>query len=351
MREILELCVRMNDHARKVYVGMSEVCKELALSETFAALARDEVEQAGWWTGLLEAWQQGLLPDLVNDTGALSERLRALEADLARIDIPGATGDGATCDTLLALAARLEFHMMDTVFDELIDLTEPAGAERRHDAYMRHLQRLIDAISAYYEPDSLAGLLASTLSRTWKDNVRLAVFATHDALTGLYNRRALQAHLPQWTAWSARYGHPLAVLLLDVDYLKSMNDRFGHDMGDAALKAVAEALGSSTRASDLVVRYGGDEFAIVAPETGPDEYRELAGRILDAVRAVEMHTSDGRTVHVALSIGGAVADDPPGVPPRPVTALLAAADQSLYAGKTGGRDRAAEPVVLPRMVP
>ncbi|MDZ4167852.1 MAG: GGDEF domain-containing protein [Coriobacteriia bacterium] len=341
MRELLELCVETDRHAERLYSGLAEVCEDSDLGHTFAQLAHDESERTEWWSGLLDAWAQGLLPDVVNDTASLAERLEVLHAELAAIDLSHLAG--LSPDEMLALAARLEFYMIDPVFGELIDLTEPARAERRHVAYQAHLQRLIDAIGRHYPAGSLAGLLAQTLSRTWRDNLRLAVFATHDTLTGLHNRRALYTHLPQWTAWSSRYGHPLTVLLIDVDEFKAVNDRHGHGVGDEALKAIAQALTRAVRASDLVVRYGGDEFAVIAPETDADEYALLCDRILETVRSLKVTGDDREPVPLTVSVGGTITRDPAGSAPRRIDKLLAAADRSLYAAKHAGRDCAAQP--------
>jgi len=341
VRAILELCVMMDRHAEELYAGLASVCPDPGLAVTFEQLRRDEAEHTGWWEGLLSAWEQGLLPDLVNDTDELKERLQLLheELDLIRTE----QLEKLPIDGMLAFAARLEFFMIDPVFGELIDLIEPARADRRHAAYQAHLQRLVDAISEHYPTESLAGLLAATLSRTWRDNLRLAIYATHDTLTGLYNRRALQTHLPQWAAWSARYGHPLSVMLIDVDRFKTVNDTFGHAEGDKALQAVAHALREATRASDLVIRYGGDEFAVIAPETDSDEYFELCSRITETVRDLDVRTDAGAPIPLSVSVGGVVAKDPAGSPQRRVEGLLASADQSLYAAKTSGRNCAAPP--------
>lgn len=341
MREILELCVDLDERAEQLYRELASVASEADLRDVFTKLGKDEREHTGWWSSLLEAWELGLLPDVVNDTESLIERLEALRGELAAIDVDHI--GQLSKDEMLALAARLEFSMIDPVFSELIDLTEPARAEHRRTAYQLHLQRLIDAIGKHYQPGSLASLLAVMLSRTWRDNLRLAVFATHDLLTGLYNRRALHSHLPQWTAWSARYGHALAVLLIDVDGFKKVNDVFGHAEGDRALKAVASALREATRASDLVIRYGGDEFAVVAPETDCDEYADLCARITDTVNGLDFETVAGSAIPLTVSIGGVVAQDPPGSPPRRIEALLAAADQSLYEAKVSGRNCAGTP--------
>lgn len=346
MREVLDVCVKMDRFAERLYTALAGQCQEPKLAATFARLAEDEAQHTGWWEGLLETWEHGLLPDLVNDTNGLAERLTGAHAELSRIDL-GSVGE-LDVEQMLALAARVEFFMIDPVFSELIELTEPAHSEHHQAAYQAHIQRLVNEIAARYPGDSLAALLASSLSRSWRDNRQLSVYATHDALTGLYNRRALYTHLPQWTAWSARYGHPLAVLLVDIDHFKDVNDTHGHAIGDLALTSIAQAMQSVTRASDLVVRYGGDEFAVIAPETGVGECVDLANRMVEAIRQMRVSADDGSAILLKVSIGSAVAHDVAGSPPYGVESLLAAADQALYSAKAGGRDRAADPVTIER---
>jgi diguanylate cyclase (GGDEF)-like protein len=135
-------------------------------------------------------------------------------------------------------------------------------------------------------------------------------------------------------------------LLIDVDLFKGINDAFGHTFGDTALTAVANAIDSATRGADLVVRYGGDEFAVVSPETGTTESAELIDRIITAVRELALVDHRGKRAMITVSIGAAVVSDAPGSSPRSADELLAAADQSLYRAKQTGRDRPGAPVVL-----
>lgn len=344
MREILELCIEMDLLAQRAYSVMAKHCENADLAKTFRQMAVEEGSHVGWWSDLLGAWDRGLLPDLVNDTIDLVSCLQRLRSELEE-SIPAALQERSD-DEMLTTAARIEFFMIDPIFGELIDLTEPARADRRHEAYSAHLQRLIEAIEHHYETGSLAAFLAGILSRTWRDNLALSVYATRDPLTGIHNRRALDTHLEQWSAWSARYGHPLGVALVDIDYFKGVNDDHGHAFGDTALRKIADALKQATRSADLVVRYGGDEFAIIAPETDPDEFARLLERVVTTVREIDVRDAEGRRVPLSVSAGGAVAVDPPASYPRSPDRLLAAADQSLYTAKLSGRDRAAVPVIL-----
>ena len=177
------------------------------------------------------------------------------------------------------------------------------------------------------------------MARALRDQQRLGKLATQDPLTELYNRRGFYGYLRQWTSYATRYGHPLSVLLIDIDRFKTINDTFGHPAGDDALKTVAEALRRAVRTSDIVGRYGGDEFAILAPETDRGELVQLMERVLTAIRETQVDFNETRA-QLTVSVGGAYVSD--GIPVRPEQ-LLAAADQALYDAKGSGRDRAAEP--------
>jgi two-component system cell cycle response regulator len=131
------------------------------------------------------------------------------------------------------------------------------------------------------------------------------------------------------------HGRELAVLMVDVDHFKSVNDRFGHAAGDRALRVVAETLRGNTRVFDSIARYGGEEFVVLMPGTGPDAAVAAAERLRASVAAAAFDTPDGSPVHLTVSVGVACSPEHPASP----DALLAAADQALYDAKRGGRNR------------
>lgn len=336
MRTILEQCIAMDEFAATAYSAMAEACAEPDLATVFERMSKEERHHVDWWRDLVDAWDQGLVPDVVNDTEGLERHMRNLFAEMQQTSPNDFTG--VPHDVMLDIAARLEFFMLDPIFGELLDLTEPGGAKKHREAYARHLERIVGAIEVFYTRGDLASFLARVLRRAWRDNLALATFATRDPLTALFNRRGLMAHLDQWMSWAGRYGRPLGVLLIDVDDFKSINDTHGHAVGDMALQTVAEKLEEAVRGSDLVARYGGDEFSVLAPETSAEELAALGSRLVAAVGEPTLTDWDGAPIPLSISVGGAVATNA-GSPDCKVDGLLAASDRSLYEAKQAGKSR------------
>jgi len=154
-----------------------------------------------------------------------------------------------------------------------------------------------------------------------------------DALTGLANRRRLDQRLDEEFARAARHGRPLALAIADLDNFKLVNDRYSHAVGDAALRSLAKLLSSQVRHTDLVARFGGEEFVLVLVESDAD----AALRVCEKLRmAVERHAWDAIHPGLALTISIGVCADPK-LPSH--ERMLAAADRNLYLAKAGGRNR------------
>jgi diguanylate cyclase (GGDEF)-like protein len=159
--------------------------------------------------------------------------------------------------------------------------------------------------------------------------------ASTDDLTGLYNHRFLVDYLGQQVALAERLNAPLAVLMLDIDFFKKLNDTHGHQAGDTALTVFAQTLLHSVRTSDLAARYGGEEFAVVMYNTGSSDARLVAEKIRKAVSQTIIELPDHSRLAVTVSIGGAAFPEDT----NSARELLALADEALYRAKGGGRDR------------
>ena len=176
---------------------------------------------------------------------------------------------------------------------------------------------------------------AHAIETTRADNHRLEALAQTDPLTQLVNRRALTIRLVTEMERVRRYNAPLALLLLDLDHFKLINDTYGHLVGDDVLFGVATLLQRAVRTVDTVARYGGEEFVIVLPETGKQGALSFAERLRDRLASHRFAIAGGKEIHITGSIGVATY---PSHGLESVEDLVRAADSALYRAKGGGRN-------------
>jgi len=157
----------------------------------------------------------------------------------------------------------------------------------------------------------------------------------HDPLTGLYNRRYLEEALFREMARSKRSQSSLALMMIDVDHFKKFNDSFGHHAGDAVLQQVARTIEGRFRRSDIVCRFGGEEFTVLLPGTGLELAQRLANGLLEGIRDLAIQHENRVLDRITVSLGLAILPEH-GTTPQ---GLIEAADAALYEAKTGGRNR------------
>ncbi len=166
---------------------------------------------------------------------------------------------------------------------------------------------------------------------------KLRKLADTDFLTGIYNRRIGLSLAEKSLASAKRYQRDLAVMMIDADHFKSINDTWGHDTGDQVLIELVNCIQSVLRNIDIFCRMGGEEFLVVLPETDLAEARLVGERLLAAIRQLRLHTGTGHVLSFTVSIGVAGFKSPA----DSVDGLISRADHALYQAKAGGRDRVA----------
>ena len=181
--------------------------------------------------------------------------------------------------------------------------------------------------------------LLSHHAATVFENARLFDSATFEGLTGLYRREAVLEILDREWSRAVRYERPLAIAVADLDRFKSVNDRYGHLAGDLVLQRVAAELKSHLRETDFIGRFGGEEFLIVLPETQLEGARAFAEKVRQHLEGLTIPLDEGATIRVTLSIGVASRDELAVQGRARARALIAAADEALYAAKNRGRNR------------
>jgi diguanylate cyclase (GGDEF)-like protein len=289
-----------------------------ALAMVDEARTRYVIEEARGWAAPYEGREVALTertwtawtlrgaeaPLLLDDLAGHDERMPVLVLD---------EGTGPS-DSLLAVPLRVPTEVLGALV--LI------GRRGAFDATARQVLGMLGNQAG-------AALLAIRL----KDRERER--ASRDGLTALYNRREFDRLLQAAVAREERQEGRFALLLLDIDHFKKLNDSFGHPSGDAALRNTARLLEKHLRKGDHAARYGGEEFAAILPGADEKGARQLAERIRRAVGEAEVEVAPGQTARVTVSLGVGVWPDDG----REPESLLAAADRALYAAKQGGRDR------------
>ncbi|MEB2858419.1 diguanylate cyclase [Pseudomonas atacamensis] len=181
---------------------------------------------------------------------------------------------------------------------------------------------------------SLEATVAQRTAALTEANAELLSLATHDGLTGVYNRRRFDEKITEYSLLSRRTGRPFALLLIDADHFKRINDSHGHAVGDEVLQQLATLIQNSVRSTDFVARYGGEEFAVLLPEVAQPDTPEV---VAEKIRAAVAEAQFPGVGNVTVSIGLGLADPAD----NNHTALIKRADQQLYQAKAAGRNQVA----------
>jgi two-component system, cell cycle response regulator len=271
---------------------------------------------------------RGLRVEEAEDGHQAVRGCRTLRPDILLLDVEMPGLDGYT--VLRILREDAELSQIPVVF-----LTAHAGTED----VVRALQLgAHDYLRKPFEPSELIARVSAALRvKSLQDELRrrnaeLETVTRTDALTGIYNRRHLEERLHGMLAAARRHRQPAAVLMIDVDHFKRVNDTLGHAGGDAVLRQVAERLHRRVRLEDVVGRWGGEEFLVLSDATDAAAAEVLAGRLLAAVSSTPFAIEGTDDVSVTVSIGCAAGTDD-------AEALVRRADDALYEAKSEGRNR------------
>lgn len=302
------------------------------LSNKLRGLAAERGDVAGLFAGLSE-----LLCDVI-----AYRWLALLAGDPPILYVQAHPADRAAVDQALRAMEKTTHDPIQTVLDErCVPPGHVQGAVLTH--RLEHAGAQVGVIAMAMDRDPPRADDASVFRLTACEitlPLRLVTLleytqrlALTDALTGLPNRRAGMEALQRALAASVRHGHPLSVCLIDIDHFKRINDVYGHSAGDATLRHVATVLRRCIRRSDVAVRWGGEEFLVIASCTPLLGARVMAERIRTALALTPVILEDGRRVEVTASLGVAMHHG------EDLHTLLDRADQALYSAKRSGRNR------------
>ena len=300
----------------------------------------------------------------MTDHSAMAERLRVSEQNFRRLfenmqDVYYRTDAGGVVQMVGPGVRRVLGYEPEEIMGRTAESYYPHSSDR--DAFKQVIQekgeaadfpgqmvrkdgRIIDiSISShalYDENGQFCGIEGIYRDVTQRKNLERALqrLATEDSLTGINNRRAFMEKAIQAFQMAQRYSHMLALLMLDLDHFKSINDRYGHTAGDEVLKRFAQTVGLALRDSDIFGRLGGEEFCVVMQYAQGEEASLVAQRIRESLQSLVFQNASGSPYSVTVSIG--VSFSHPG--DNHIQKLIERADKALYQAKRDGRNRVVE---------
>ena len=344
LAEILGLAIAIDEQATALYERFADCFAGEPVASFFRRMAAEEREHVCYWGHLRDLLDGVPSPAVFDQPLVARDELRRL---LERAQAASANmGDDVSLQWAFNAALRLEFYLLNPSFEALFRFgvsLDPDGATL-HESYGEHVNGFVRALVEYGSGSPELELAGEILGRLWVDNQRLAQESRTDVLTGLRNRRGLMSDATLLVAVAGRTGQRVGALMLDLDHFKAVNDTYGHTRGDAVLRDVAAALRASVRSADVLGRYGGEEFAVIALAP-PDAPAAVFCGVGEKLRQAVARAVPGG-VRLSASVGVADAQLV-GAPEDFLAGLLTRADRSLYLAKEAGRDQVRAATELP----
>lgn len=334
---IIFLCITINHRATEIYLKLSKAEKNNVLKTFWSEMAEEEIIHAAFWKIVEKAAKGNRLPDVFDDPAATREELCVL---LEKIEILlRRWEEDKNRINALILAYRLEYYMLHPAFELLYKTLNPcAGETESVNTFDKHIQRFIKMFIQYGSITPELELLGETLQSLWHRNRALTRLAMMDSLTGLFNRRGFFILAKELFYLAHRTKENIGVLMIDIDHFKAVNDSHGHPKGDAVLRRIGQSLEFDVRKSDIVGRFGGEEFIILFPSIATAALPQIAEKIRSRIQ--RLHPAN---IPITVSIGmyqGIVSSDPD----IALSHWISKADEFLYNAKTSGRN-----CVLPKL--
>jgi diguanylate cyclase (GGDEF)-like protein len=325
LEHIVEKCVAIEKKAVDLYRKFAEDAGSEELKRFWRELSNEEIGHVDHWIQLLSLIEQGLAPEIFESLQSLKEQVDELYERIEKLEKQGLSPIDTT--SAFAIACHLEFYMLNREFASLLrfmrGILEEKGVE---DSYGMHLAKFFEGLERFSESSELK-LLGETIYRVFLENRELQLQSHTDPLTGLFNKRGfLQAVVPL-AHLARRKNYSTGVMMIDIDSFKQVNDTHGHARGDEILKVVTESIIANTRRSDIVARYGGDEFLVYLSELEGQYLIDIGEKIR---RGIEEDTR--KLIPVTVSVGVAHAKLGKEVQ-KDLQELLEKADYCLYQAK------------------
>lgn len=332
LEKIVDLCLQIDNKAATIYSEFSQLNENVELLKFWKVMSAEEEGHVKFWEKLSILAKEKMIPQVFDHP---DETIRELQECLKKIVLTyDACKSNMTVSNQFFLAVRIEFYLLHPSFETFFyTMSKTTDVNNPAENYRKHLERLLDMLEKYGHVSPELEMLGETLIHLWDKNRLLIQQANMDPLTGIYNRRGFFTHIKPLLHYAQRKGLSQGILMADIDDYKRINDTHGHQVGDQVLQNVGSILSATTRDSDIVGRYGGDEFIVFFFDADTETLRHIAEKIC---AAIEVGTAP--LIPVTISVGIACAVFSEDVDQELVD-LISLADARLYLAKTTGKNQ------------
>ncbi|MDD5698518.1 MAG: GGDEF domain-containing protein [Victivallaceae bacterium] len=333
LSEIIELCLGLDRLACSIYRKFALSCRISALAAEWEAIADEELEHLRFWKKALTISRKKHLPLIFENAGETRDKLRKINKAAERI-----TSNSNACDSLserFTLAFLIEIYMLDPIFMTLFHHYNFIAPDIEN-KYEKHILRFTGMVKRYRSELSTLHieLFNETLYDLYCLSRDLCKNALYDNLTGFYNRHGFFRNIKPLLSLAERKKMNIGIIMIDFDNFREINNSFGHQAGDAALKAAAAIIKANIRQSCIPCRYGGDEFIVFAAIEDKKSLELICERI---VKSIDKRSEEVTGIHFTVSAGawkGKVGRQPEEI----LATIIRNADENLFKVKKSGRN-------------
>ncbi|MCK4947236.1 MAG: GGDEF domain-containing protein [Candidatus Aureabacteria bacterium] len=330
--DIISLCLSIDRKSYKIYEKLSKVEKDNNLRDFWKEMSLGEKFPVEYWREMLYFAEKGMIPQVFDDPVKVKDELETIDAESNLLLKECENMVGHTNSFLLAYS--LEFYLLHPAFVLLFHFMRTLPEESKpKDDYENHIQKVIDALKKYGMVTSELELLGKTIKRLWHDSKLLTMQTTIDTLTNVLNRRGLFNAINLLSTLAKRHRYNIGIMMMDIDHFKEINDTYGHQKGDKVLQQVAGLIKRNIRSSDVIGRYGGEEFLIFLAPVDVGFLKKIAEKIC---KLVETGTKGDLPVTISIGVAkGVIETDVK----KELDTLIKKSDEALYKAKSTGRNR------------
>lgn len=299
--EIIKKCLDLDIKANYLYKTFSRADYMYGLKVFWKEMAEQEQEHVKFWEEMLDFAETMHLPMVFDKPFNIIKELDDIQQKSETLqEIAGETRE---ISMAFVLAFKMEFALLHPAFNMLFQIYKNiTGNPTPGDNYREHLQQFIDKLYDIGAMSPELEVLGEVIKRLWEENQQLYLYSDFDPLTEVYNRRGLLKVIEPLSNIARRNKYAIGMMMIDIDDFKKFNDTFGHLTGDDILKKVAGLIKNYIRKSDIVGRFGGEEFLVFLSQVKPDLIYRLANNLRKHI-SKEMKDKYNLTVSIGVSTG------------------------------------------------